>query len=229
MGTIHEREWRFVTLTLKHTRAPLRQQLDFLRTSFRKLRQRRCWSRTAYYGYATIEITYNTAQHEWHPHLHILTYSDFLPKPQIKAAWSEITHGSYIIDIRPVKTADRVAEYITSYIAKPPPLETYNNDDLLVEYYQAIAGSRLLISFGKSRPPLPVKIEDGYPNDWQYAHSLSTVLIAYAAGDPAAVQIISQIGTIDEPYQPGDNHDPPPVVGAEPLIRRFPFSRSARD
>ncbi len=225
IGTVYQHEWRFVTFTIKHTKAPLRHQLDFLRQSFRKLRQRKCWKSHAFYGYATIEITYNAQRHEWHPHLHILTRSEFLPYPQIKAAWRAITNGSYIIDIQEVTSPDDVAEYITKYIAKPPPFDTFDSDDLLVEYYQAIAHGRLLIQFGKLRPWMPDKVEDGYPDDWQYTQPLSSVLALASTGDLDAQNILDRIGMIDEPYDEDNERAPPPCVGAEPLRRTFPFSR----
>jgi len=209
-----------VTLTLKHTRAPLRQQLDFLRASFRRLRQRKCWKACTYYGYGTIEITFNAHTQEWHPHLHILVNSDFIPKPAIKKAWESITRGSYIVDIRPVKSVAGVAEYITSYIAKPPPIETFDEPNLLIEYYQAIYYGRLMIQFGKKRPPLPARVDDGYPNDWLPKRTLNSVLADASRGDQASIAILAQVGRYLEPWGESDS-DPPAYVGRVVQPRKY--------
>jgi hypothetical protein len=206
LGKVRRNEWRFVTLTLKHTSAPLQHQLDFLRKSFRRLRARAFWKRRVQYGYAVIEITYNAERSEWHPHLHILTRSDFIPWKQLSTQWSEVTHGSHIVDVRLIRANRDVVDYVTTYIAKPPPIPAQESDALLIEYYQALHSSRLLIAFGSHRPPLPARVDDEFPNDWQWTEPLYYVLRRANAGDEQALEVLSRVGRID-PYATSPYHD----------------------
>lgn len=50
----------------------------------------------------------------WNLHIHILYDGSYLPKPQIKKAWREITHGSHIVDICLQREPERAVRYLLS-------------------------------------------------------------------------------------------------------------------
>jgi len=102
------------------------KQLDpgvsFLIQSFRRLRQRHIWSSHVSGGATIIEI--KGRPNDWHPHLHILCYSRFIPWKKLRSAWNHISGGTavYIQNV----TADRAKLYVTKYVTKsdsPPSLD----------------------------------------------------------------------------------------------------------
>jgi hypothetical protein len=105
---------KMLTLSL-----PNCQRLDLgishLVRSFRKLRQRRFWNRYVSGGATIIEIT--GKQGDYHPHLHILMYSSFIPWEMLLAQWQEVSggRGCYIQDI----SNKSATFYVTKYLTKP--------------------------------------------------------------------------------------------------------------
>lgn len=198
---------RFLTLTVKSSSAPLRQQLAFLRKSFSRLRNRKFWRESVDFGYAVLEITRNTETRTWHPHIHIIMRSRWMDVRDISAAWRQITHGSYIVDIRLPGSSAAVTHYLTKYLAKPPELAVISDIDLTREWYEAMRNARLAIPFGKDVPPLPKVLDDGFPNDWTFVAPLGSLLERADRDDPDAVEIIARINAYDNenecPYLTG--------------------------
>lgn len=154
------REWQFITLTLKHTQAPLDQQITYLRRCFKRLRSETLWHSAITHGFAVIEITRNFNRNEWHPHLHVLAHTRYLDWSELRSAWSRITHGSNVIDCQKVKTAPDAIHYIAAYMGKPPAARLLEDDQLAAEWYRSMQGQHLLIRFGrpdKKPPPAPPK------------------------------------------------------------------------
>ena len=58
----------------------------------------------------------------WHPLVHVLVDSDYIPKRMLKAAWHKITLDSFIIDIRKVSDPDKAAKYVARYATVPADL-----------------------------------------------------------------------------------------------------------
>ncbi len=161
--------WQFHTFTLKHSTEPLDRQLDRLVKSFRKLRQRALWRHHVITGYAVIEITFHPADShrtdgrireydEWHPHLHVVARTDFIPWGELRAAWLSVTGDSDAIDCRKCDSSTHAAHYVAKYIGKPPDLALAGNPARAEEYYHSLKSRRLLMPFGdtaKHRPPPP--------------------------------------------------------------------------
>lgn len=152
-----DHSWQLITLTLKHSSAPLAQQLGNLRACFRRLRARSTWKNAVHGGFATIEVTWSEKTACWHPHLHVLAHTRFIDWKALRADWTAVTSGSHIIDAQRLHTAAYAVSYITSYLGKPPKLDTLPSDHYAADYYAAIQRSKWLISFGKlpKRPPTP--------------------------------------------------------------------------
>lgn len=96
-------------------------------------------------------------------HLHILTFSPFIPHEDIKTRWQSLTDGSYITDVRPVNTKGKaglkgafqeVAKYLTKFTESEP--------ERLQQYIHALKGRRATERYGgfrKSRAPQPKKLK----------------------------------------------------------------------
>lgn len=210
IGEPKKNEWKFVTLTLKHSSAPLDHQLAFLKKSFRKLRQRKLWRTHVQHGWALLELARNEETNTWHPHLHCIVRCNYIPQASLSKAWESITHGSKIVDIRIVKNSKQAAKYVAKYVGKPPDESVLTNLELASEYYHAIKGSRLLIGFGRARPDLPDKVEDGHPDDWIYESTLASLLASYEQGDPEAERRLATINA-EPPYPYYDPLPPNPT------------------
>lgn len=145
-----EYSWRFVTLTLQSSAAPLRDQISFLRASFRRLRQQALWSASQDFGWAVVELTYNEESHLWHPHLHVVTKGRWIPQASLSLAWAKASNGSSIVDIRGIKRNSDAIGYITKYVGKAPPiLKSVEGYALLVVYYRAVISQHLVIRWGQ--------------------------------------------------------------------------------
>lgn len=99
----------------------LDEGVSALVNSFRRLRQRKIWIDHVSGGATVIEVT--GRPHDWHPHLHILCYSRYIPWKKLRSAWQSCSGGTavYIQNM----TADRAKVYVTKYVTKtdsPPHL-----------------------------------------------------------------------------------------------------------
>lgn len=217
LGQVKPRTWQFITLTMRHGKAPLVHQIKFLRESFRKLRQRKLWSKAVVGGYAVIEIGFNEKTAEWHPHLHVLAKCSYIDWAKLRADWTCVTHGSNVIDCRFVNSANKAADYVAKYVGKPPAFDASRHLDLADQYIAALRCGKLLIPFGKlpKRPPqLPIELrpplEDLGP--------LADLRSAAAHGDETAARhltaLCQQLTRADHYYHRLQHAGPQPVVSA---------------
>lgn len=109
---------RFLTLTLKSSDDPLRQQLLHLRKSFAKLRRSSIWRDHVKGGIYTVEVTYNRKTKQWHPHIHAIIDGRFFAQPAIVTAWKIASGGSFIVDIRACHSRGDAVNYLATYISK---------------------------------------------------------------------------------------------------------------
>lgn len=175
-------QWQLITLTLRHSKRPLPDQLTFLRRSFRRLRQRKLWTDAVQHGYAVLEIARNVERDEWHPHLHVVARTNFIDYKRLRNAWRAITIGSDQVNCKKIKSATRAADYVAKYLGKPPDNSLFSNPDRLAEYYRALQSSRLMIPFGD--PPKPKTDPETKPKPkLRLLGSLDDIRAAHAAGD----------------------------------------------
>jgi len=130
---------KHLVLTVKSS-DDLEKSLNHLISSFRKFRGSVWWKKHVSGGAYTIEIT--KGPFGWHPHLHCIVQSWFMPYHVLKAKWEKLS-GAWSVSIceRPAHT---VANYITDYITKLPA--SVDNP----EYVNKCLQSRRLYSvFGK--------------------------------------------------------------------------------
>lgn len=197
MGHVKPNEWRFITLTIQSTDAPLAEQLQFLRKSFRRLRQQLIWTDTQKGGWAVIEVTWNNVRKQWHPHLHILAQGKFIPQKELATAWQQASAGSYVVDIRAVDESQGSVKELTKYAGKCPPLELEENaEELAIEYYTATKGRRMVLPFGNVIGQGEIEVaESGEPDpgDWVVIASLDDLVLKTIAGNAHATSLLDAL------------------------------------
>lgn len=179
---------RFVTLTLKHSDAPLADQLTRLYASFAKLRSRKLWRSTQNGGIAFLEVKRSRDGRSWHPHLHVLTTGRFLPQTQLAAAWLSVTGDSHIVDIRWIRRAGDACDYVAKYAAKGCCGTVIADPPALREAVAALAGRRTYLTYGTWRGKVMSAPEDDDGVEWVLVSTLESLLASRRlAGDRAGV------------------------------------------
>lgn len=165
----------FITLTLRPSAAPLADTISHLKAFFRRLRTTPLWKASVRYGAAVIEVTRGRKNTHWHAHLHIIAWADYLDSRKLSALWRKVTHGSFIVDVRRVRTSDDVANYVAGYLTKPPDDAVLGSAELTAEWYAAITRQHWVIRFG-NRKLVPTKEEQPKAFDWVRVCSLQELL-----------------------------------------------------
>lgn len=174
-------EVRFLTLTLKHSDAPLSKQIDRIYQSFRRLRRAEFWVQVVTGGCAVLEITHGYKDQLWHVHLHCLLQGGYVPHASLKAEWWKITGDSNIVDIRPCHNVDNATRYITKYVTKPLPNTVINKPGPLSELIGACGSRRLVLTWGCWRGvKLSAKLDDTV---WKSLCPLEVLYDRKEAGD----------------------------------------------
>ncbi|MGH7605590.1 MAG: protein rep [Gemmatimonadaceae bacterium] len=189
----------FCTLTLCGKNEPLTNLLDKLYKSFRALRALPIWERVIG-GCAFLEIKWSDKAQRWHPHLHILMESSYMPQGDLAECWRMITKDSFIVDIRRVETEDMATRYVTKYVTKPLSPTFLNTPKLLDEALTSLKGRRLIFCFGEWYGTPLDTVEDadldfeGDNPDWKYFAPLELTLAQATSGQKDALFIIRALG-----------------------------------
>jgi hypothetical protein len=166
---------KFLTLTLKHTSAPLEHQIDILYKCFKELRRQPYIKSHVKGGIWFFQVKLSRTDGLWHPHIHILFEGRFLEHAKVKALWSKITHGSTIVDIRAVKDQKKAADYVARYAAAPCELSDLDHSSA-VECVKALHSRRICGTFGTGRT---IKLTPKPPEDakeWKFIGSFQSVI-----------------------------------------------------
>jgi hypothetical protein len=183
---------RFVTLTLRHSDTALKAQIDRLYDAFAKLRRRDFWKKHVKGGACFLELKVSRSGRQWHPHLHILVETPWLPQKDLSRAWHEITGDSYIVDVRPIRSRGELLAYVTKYASKPMDASVYNNRPKLLEAIQALKGRRLCLTFGTWRG-VELRCPPAAAGDWLVVGSYADLLFAAANQDASAIRILESL------------------------------------
>lgn len=111
----HQPQPKFLTLTLKHSAAPLGFQVDNLYKFFRQLKKSSLWRKHVTGAIWFFQVKLSSRDSCWHPHLHLLLNSSYIPQNRLSSLWKRITQTSCIVDIRAVNNQQRAAEYVARY------------------------------------------------------------------------------------------------------------------
>jgi hypothetical protein len=138
---------RFITLTLKHSSVPLRDQWKTMRRHFQELRRSKLWKAHVQGGAAFAEDKIGN-DGLWHPHLHIVADGTYLDQAELRKLWHSITLQSWIVDIRAADDEAQVVYYVSKYVTKPFHQSVFNDPDKLDEAIMARHGMKKMTSFG---------------------------------------------------------------------------------
>jgi len=155
---------KLLTLTLKHTTEPLKDQLTRLYQSFTKLRRQLLFSTNVTGGIWFFQVKRSPSGSTWHPHLHCFVAGNWLPQKALSAAWHKVTGDSYILDIKMIRSVKTAAAYVARYATT-----ACNITELSVEHAMTVAESlyrrRLCGTFGECRKRRLTARPDRQPRD----------------------------------------------------------------
>jgi len=138
---------KFLTMTLKHSKEPLFDQVTKLYSSFRKLRRHRGFNRLVTGGVWFFQLCRNSQRGEWHPHLHCIITGQYIPYQYLRKLWLKITGDSEVVDIRVVQDPEYVASEVARYASRPANLCNFSLK-LGIELYHAMHRKRLCGKWG---------------------------------------------------------------------------------
>jgi len=138
---------RFLTLTLKHTNAPLSTQIDKLYADFRKLRKDTQFKQLCVGGVWFFQIKLSADSQQWHPHLHCILAGKWISQLWLSKKWLQITNSSSIVDIRMVRDPGKAANEVARYAATPARLNELDSDQR-VEVFDAMHRRRMCGTWG---------------------------------------------------------------------------------
>jgi hypothetical protein len=194
------KEFRFITLTLKHTDTPLAEQIKRLLTCFRKLRTARCWRASQHGGSASLEIKWSTKTRQWHPHLHIISDGKYLEKETLSAAWHHATGDSFVTDIRKLRDAKEAAYYVSKYASKGVNAEVWSDEQAAEEWLSAMQGVRTCGTWGTWRG-YRLTHHDVSTTGWKHVGTLTEIIAQAKRGITRAVHILMNIVRSAEPEE----------------------------
>lgn len=205
---------RFITLTLKHSDAPLVDQIKHLYKSYTKLRASKTWKRTQKGGAAMLEVKWQDplkmyarknspdrpGDGKWHPHLHIISEGTYLDTYALSDAWLAASGDSSIVDIRQISADKDVAYYVAKYVTKGTVDEVWTNPSVAQEWIIASKGVRTCATFGTWRGmKLLAKPKDA--GDWQPVATLTSLVKRAQRGEVAALELLKTL-TESKQYNP---------------------------
>lgn len=124
------REWlknckepKFLTFTLKHNDDNLFEQIQRLYDCFKRVRRHKLLKKAIRGGVWFFQIKLSANDGLWHPHIHFIVDSAFIPQRELSESWQQVTTDSYVVDIRQVKNISQVADYVARYATCPCKLE----------------------------------------------------------------------------------------------------------
>lgn len=153
---------KLLTFTLKHQDVSLRESVQDLYKYFRNVRRTKWFKKNVRGGIWFFQVTRSKNDGFWHPHIHCLVDSNFLPKNTLSELWELVTGDSKIVDIRAIKDIKKTAEYVARYVAAPCRLSDFSVDDA-VEIVQTMDGRRICGTWGTGSE---CSLKVTKPDDW---------------------------------------------------------------
>jgi hypothetical protein len=200
LGENKNGDFRFITLTKKHTNTPLKTQIKDLYKSFRKLRNTKAWKRTQHGGAAMLEVKWNPNTRQWHPHLHIISEGIFIDKFELSKLWLKATGDSTIVDIRQLETAKDAAHYVSKYVTKGTNAEVWSDEMIALEWMDAMVGVRTCLTYGKWRGFALTQARDVY-TDWKPIGTYTEMLAAARRAEEWAIAVMISICRSEDPEE----------------------------
>jgi len=177
---------KFLTLTLRHSVAPLAHQINSIYKAFRALRKTKLWRKKVKGGIWFFQIKKSSADKLWHPHIHCVLESGYIAQQALSELWFKISKSSFVVDIRTVYKKDKAADYIARYSARPSNLKDMPLDDR-ISLISSLHGRRLCGAFGSAKG---VDLKGARPDDdgtWRRISTWSKTLKSSHAGELGSV------------------------------------------
>lgn len=156
-----QNEKLLITLTVKNcTGDNLKATIDGILESFHRLTSRRMWKKNIVGFIRGLEITYNSQEDTFHPHIHILAVAsenyfkeDYIDVHTLRKWWTESARLDYYVqvDIRKIKTTDKAVAEVVKYAVKMADILQQDADEKRLRATQTLAScivGRRLISTG---------------------------------------------------------------------------------
>lgn len=206
---------KLLTLTLRHSDIPLRDQIAQLYKAFRRLRQHAYMRKRTRGGIWFFQIKWIKKTQSWHPHIHALIDSDFIPHAEIRQRWAKLTQGSHVVDIRLCWSADAAATHVARYATRPGTLSKVPYLERL-ELLVAMDHLRIVGKWGNANnvPLVPPKNLDS--DNWLHAgkwsdiqkksltcHAAKAIIFAWKTGytvDPAIIKDLCDQTVVEKPW-----------------------------
>ena len=173
-----------ITLTLKHSKNSLKNQINILYKSFNKLRNRQFFKKRSRGGIWFFHIKRSKTDGLWHPHLHCLMDSDFMDKKALSDLWCKITKGSFIVHIKGITNPANSVSHAARYSAKPANLKDHDFADTL-ELFYALKGKRICGTWGTGRTMDLRKKRVDEKGTWKSLGDWSTIVNLLGVDDRA--------------------------------------------
>jgi len=136
----------FLTLSVRHNEAdPLEDLIELLYSSWTKLLRSQVMEGVRA-GIKVVEI--KRTANGWHPHLHIIMDSEWIPHKLLQAAWIKATGGSSQVNVTRIKSTAKATEYVAGYVAKAGVALDFRHE---VQQMKALKGRKLIAGFRESR------------------------------------------------------------------------------
>lgn len=190
---VGDRDVLKIELTIRGEDRPLRESLDHLVASFKRLRRTDAFKKWIKAGAAFIEVKRGARSGQWHPHLHIIADGGFIEQKRLSSLWAEATGGSNVVWVSRVPADDDRLRYACKYAGKGWTREVAADHDSLVECVVALRGRRLVILFGgwyRSEEA----VDAPTVADWVRVDRLERVLDAVGRGESWAVGVFVSLG-----------------------------------
>jgi hypothetical protein len=197
--------YRFITLTLKHTTKPLKQQIRRLYRCFKHLRHSKIWKASQSGGAHILEVKWDSKSKQWHPHLHCISEGEFIHHADLSAAWLKITGDSFIVDIRSLKDGNDAAAYVAKYVGKGVNTEVWSSTTHSVEWLLATKGLRICATWGKWRGFRLMKANNAH-TDWKEVCTLDKLVAAFRNGEEWSKAVYMSL------RPPGNSDEVLPIV-----------------
>lgn len=157
-----DNEMLLITLTVRNcTGDTLSRTIDSLLESYHRISMRKTWKRNFIGFIRGLEITYNSEENTFHPHIHILAVAseeyykrDYVDIHQLRQWWTESARLDYYVqvDIRKVKDKDNAIAEVVKYSVKMADILQQEAEQKRLEATQTlascIAGRRLMSTGG---------------------------------------------------------------------------------
>jgi hypothetical protein len=187
---------RFVTLTLRHSNTPLRDQVRRLMHSFSVYRRRQLIAHTFIGGFFALEVKLGKDS-LWHPHLHVLAEGYYQEQRTLSAEWHAVTGDSSILHIRRIPADLGPAAYVAKYASKGCTHEVLQDPARLVEFISAMKGAHTFGTFGTWRGVKLNEPAEPEPKDARCLGTLDLIIFQALRGNAECQCILSRLNRED--------------------------------